>query len=182
MIITKKSLGRRTFLRGVGASIALPFLDAMVPALNAAPAAKPPPRLGFFYVPNGIYPPSFHPAGDGGTQFTLSPVLKPLEPVRQHVTILSGLSNLTPGRGGGGHSSAHSGWLNGAPSKKTEGSDIRAGKTLDQYAADTLGANTIFRPPDLSPTSDDHANSVSTCVARVYAILSGGGFIFISGK
>ncbi len=153
MIITKKSLGRRTFLRGVGASIALPFLDAMVPALNAAPAAKPAPRLGFFYVPNGIYPPSFHPAGDGGTQFTLSTVLKPLEPVRQHVTVLSGLANLTTGRGGGGHSSAHSGWLNGAVSKKTEGSDIRAGKTLDQYAADKLGAATILRSLELTTES-----------------------------
>ncbi len=153
MVITKKSLERRTFLRGVGATIALPFLDAMVPALGAVTTSKPVQRLGFFYVPNGIYPPSWHPAGDGGTQFALSPVLAPLEPVRQHVNILTGLSNLATAKGGGGHSSAHSGWLNGAPSKKTEGSDIRAGKTLDQYAADTLGATTILRSLELTTES-----------------------------
>ena len=64
MIITKLSLDRRTFLRGVGATVALPFLDAMVPAL--ATAATPPMRLGFVYVPNGMYLPNFHPAGEGG--------------------------------------------------------------------------------------------------------------------
>jgi hypothetical protein len=151
MIITKKSLARRTFLRGVGATIALPFLDAMVPALNGATAAKPVPRLGFFYVPNGIYPPDFHPAGNGGTNFTFSPVLLPLEPVREHVTVLSGLCNLNTG--GGGHTTGNSGWLNGTPSKKTEGSDISAGKTLDQYAADTLGAATILRSLELTTES-----------------------------
>ena len=151
MIITKKSLARRTFLRGVGATIALPFLDAMVPALNGATAAKPVPRLGFFYVPNGIYPPDFHPAGNGGTNFTFSPVLLPLEPVREHVTVLSGLCNLNTG--GGGHTTGNSGWLNGTPSKKTEGSDINAGKTLDQYAADTLGAATILRSLELTTES-----------------------------
>ena len=151
MIITKKSLARRTFLRGVGATIALPFLDAMVPALNGATAAKPVPRLGFFYVPNGIYPPDFHPAGNGGANFTFSPVLLPLEPVREHVTVLSGLCNLNTG--GGGHTTGNSGWLNGTPSKKTEGSDISAGKTLDQYAADTLGAATILRSLELTTES-----------------------------
>ena len=80
MIITKLSLDRRTFLRGVGATVALPFLDAMVPAL--ATAATPPMRLGFVYVPNGMYLPNFHPAGEGGTTFELTPVLQPIEPVR----------------------------------------------------------------------------------------------------
>ncbi len=155
MVITQKSLERRTFLRGLGATVALPFLDAMVPALGttAAAAAKPVQRLGFFYVPNGIYPRSWHPTGDGGSRFTLSPVLEPLEPVRQHVNVLSGLSNLATAKGGGGHSSAHSGWLNGAPSKKTEGSDIRAGKTLDQYAADVMGTDTILRSLELTTES-----------------------------
>ena len=153
MFITKKSIARRTLLRGAGAAVALPFLGAMVPALNAAPALRPIPRIGFFYVPNGIHPPSFHPAGDGGTAYAPTPVLAPLEAVREHVTVLTGLSNLATARGGGGHSSAHSGWLNGAPSKKTEGSDIRAGKTLDQYAADQLGATTILRSLELTTES-----------------------------
>lgn len=153
MFITNKSLDRRTFLRGAGATIALPFVSAMVPAFNAVAATTPVQRLGFFYVPNGIYPPSFHPEGDGGTDYTLTPVLTPLDTVRQHVNVLTGLSNIATARGGGGHSSAHSGWLNGAPSKKTEGSDIRAGKTLDQYAADKLGTSTILRSLELTTES-----------------------------
>ena len=67
MFITKKALSRRTFLRGMGATLALPLLDAMVPALTAVQqsAAQPVPRLGFFYVPNGIYPPAWRPTGEG---------------------------------------------------------------------------------------------------------------------
>ena len=76
MIITKMSLGRRTFLRGVGATIALPLLDSMVPALSAAPKAMP--RFGVFYVPNGMFLPNFHPAGEGVTNYVLSPTLMPL--------------------------------------------------------------------------------------------------------
>ena len=94
MIVTKKHLSRRTVLRGLGATIALPFLDAMVPALaGAQTAANPVPRLGFFYVPNGMYLPNFHPAGNGGTNFALTPTLKvkrrgyPAEPlVMSHPT------------------------------------------------------------------------------------------------
>ena len=153
MFITNKAISRRQLLRGSGAAVALPFLGAMVPALGANPAPRMPPRLAFFYVPNGIVPASFHPAGDGGRDYALTPVLAPLESVRNHVTVLSGLSNIATARGGGGHSSAHSGWLNGAPSKQTEGSDIRAGKTLDQYAADTLGADTILRSLELTTES-----------------------------
>ena len=153
MFITNKAISRRQLLRGTGAAVALPFLGAMVPALKASAATRSPPRLAFFYVPNGIVPASFHPAGDGRPDYAMTPVLSPLETVRDHVTVLTGLSNLATARGGGGHSSAHSGWLNGAPSKKTEGSDIRAGKTLDQYAADTLGADTILRSLELTTES-----------------------------
>ena len=153
MFITGKAISRRHLLRGSGAAVALPFLGAMVPALRASAATRPPPRLAFFYVPNGIVPASFHPEGNGGPDYALTPVLTPLKSVRHHVTVLSGLSNIATARGGGGHSSAHSGWLNGAPSKKTEGSDIRAGKTLDQYAADSLGADTILRSLELTTES-----------------------------
>src|SRR2546427_6145188 len=93
MIISKLSLNRRTFMRGVGATIALPFLDAMVPALSAAAAADAV-RLGFVYVPNGMYLPNFHPAGEGGTAYELTPILKPLEALREHVVVVSGLSNM----------------------------------------------------------------------------------------
>ena len=77
MFITKLSLDRRTFLRGAGVAVALPFLDAMVPALDAAPTA--PRRLGFVYVPNGMWPPNFHPEGNGGASYQITPVLRAVE-------------------------------------------------------------------------------------------------------
>ena len=80
MFITKKSLPRRTFLRGSGAILALPLLDSMIPALTAAP--NPVSRLAFFDVPNGVYPPNFHPTATGAN-FEFTPVLKPLEPFRE---------------------------------------------------------------------------------------------------
>jgi len=156
MVITKRALPRRTFLRGLGAGIALPFLDAMVPALGAA-SVKPVQRLGFFYVPNGMFLPNFHPSGDGGSSFTFTPVLKPLEPFRDRVTVVSGLSNLgviSPNEGGGVHTRAHGGWLNGVLPKRTEGADITAGKTIDQYAADRLGADTPLRSLELTTESN----------------------------
>ncbi len=155
MIITKMALPRRTFLRGMGAAIALPFLDSMVPALSARSSTGVP-RLGFFYVPNGMYLPNFHPAGEGGTTFDFTPVLKPLEPLREHVTVVSGLSNLgviSTNEGGGVHTRAHAGWLNGVLPKRTEGADITAGKTIDQYAADKLGADTPLRSLELTTES-----------------------------
>lgn len=154
MILTKRALDRRTFLRGVGVSLALPWLEAMVPALSAAPAA--PARLGFFYVPNGMYLPNFHPAGPGGPGFTFTPVLSPLEPFRDHLTVVSGLSNagvVSSNEGGGVHTRAHAGWLNGVLPKRTEGADITAGKTIDQYAADKLGAETPLRSLELTTES-----------------------------
>ncbi len=102
-------------------------------------------RMGFFYVPNGMFLPNFHPGGSGGRAFELTPILKPLEPFRDQITVVSGLSNLgviSPNEGGGVHTRAHGGWLNGVLPKRTEGADITAGKTIDQYAADKLGADT----------------------------------------
>src|SRR5580658_3138398 len=158
MIITKQALARRTFLRGIGTAIALPFLDAMVPARGAAAElSKAPMRMGFFYVPNGMYLPNFHPVGEGGTSFEFTPILKPLEPFRGQVTVLSGLSNLgviSPKEGGGVHTRAHAGWLNGVLAKRTEGSDILAGKTIDQYAADKLGTDTPLRSLELTTESN----------------------------
>jgi hypothetical protein len=155
MIITKMAIPRRTVLRGMGAMIALPFLDAMTPALRAASttAASGVPRLGFFYVPNGMYLPNFHPTGNGGKSFELTPILKPLEPLREHITVLSGLSNthvISYNEGGGVHTRAHAGWLNGVLPKRTEGTDITAAKTIDQYAADKLGEGTSLRSLELT--------------------------------
>lgn len=156
MVITKMALPRRTFLRGMGAAVALPFLDSMVPAFAAAPAAAAVQRLGFFYVPNGMYLPNFHPVGETGSNFVFTPVLKPLERFRSQVNIVSGLSNLgviSQNEGGGVHTRAHAGWLNGVLPKRTEGADITAGKTIDQYAADKLGADTPLRSLELTTES-----------------------------
>ena|SRR5437867_10688699 len=94
-IITKMSLPRRTFLRGVGATLALPLLDAMVPALSerTRTAAKPTPRLGFIYVPNGAVMDKWPPAGNGKT-FEFSQGLSPLAPFRDRVLVLSGLAQM----------------------------------------------------------------------------------------
>ena len=159
MIITRRSLPRRTVLRGLGATLALPLLDAMVPALSATAqtAANPVPRLGFFYGPNGMFLRNFHPAGDGGANFAMTPILEPLEPFRDQLTVVSGLSNrgvVSPNKGGGVHSRAHAGWLNGVLPNKTEGADLRAGKTVDQYAADVLGADTSLRSLELTTDSN----------------------------
>jgi hypothetical protein len=147
MFITKRSLSRRTVLRGFGATLALPLLDAMAPALAArgqAGAAAPVARLGFFYAPNGMYVPSFVPT-TAGRDFEFSPILKPLEPFRNQVTVVTGLSNAradTFGEAGGPHTRCHATWLSGVRPKRTEGADIQAGMTIDQHAAQELGRET----------------------------------------
>src|SRR4030081_2961315 len=122
MIITRLSLDRRAFLRGAGVTLALPFLDAMVPALSAAPAAAGPQRLGFVYVPNGMFLPNFHPEGSGARANTRTGVLKPLEALREHVVVVSGLSNmpvLANDQGGGVHTRNHAGGLRGGLPERT---------------------------------------------------------------
>ena len=159
MIVTKKALPRRTVLRGIGATVALPFLDAMAPALTATSRtpANPIPRLGFIYAPNGMFLPNFHPVGGGGRGFEFTPILRPLERFRDQMVVVSGLSNngvVSPNEGGGVHTRAHGGWLSGVLPKRTEGADIRAGKTIDQYAADQLGAETSLRSLQLTTDSN----------------------------
>src|ERR1700730_10679125 len=94
MFITKMALPRRTFLRGMGVTLALPLLDAMVPALSAvaSSAAKPVRRLGFIYTPNGATMAAWTPPGDGSTLETLSPTLSPLERFKDQVVVPTGLS------------------------------------------------------------------------------------------
>ena len=143
MIIKKKSLGRRTFLRGAGATLALPFLDAMAPALSAS-TGSPARRLGFFYIPNGAVMDKWTPAG-AGANFEWSPILKPLEPLHEQITIVSGLGHRNAdsfGDGNGDHSRASATWLTGVHPKRTEGADVQAGTTADQLAARELGQYT----------------------------------------
>jgi hypothetical protein len=146
MMVTKIALPRRTFLRGLGATIALPFLDAMVPALSAAPTAAPR-RLGFIYgSPNGIIQKAFVPTTVGPV-FELSPILQPLAPVRDQLLVLSGLAHRQAdsfGDGNGDHPRGTAVWLSGvhAWDRRGPGSLVSLGTTVDQIAARELGRET----------------------------------------
>jgi hypothetical protein len=171
MVITKMALPRRTFLRGMGATLALPLLDSMVPALSAAQnAAKPVPRLGFFYAPNGTYLPNFHPR-IVGKDFELTPVLKPLEPLREHLVVVSGLANKGAenlSEGGGVHTRVGTSWLSGIRPKKTEGADIEAGVSIDQMAAPVISGDTPLQSLQLALDYDFVVGSCENGYSCVY--------------
>jgi hypothetical protein len=154
MMITKMALPRRTFLRGVGASLALPLLDAMVPALSALAKtpARPASRLGFIYVPNGAVMNKWTPAQEGRA-FELSPTLAPLEPFRQQTLVVSGLAQLQANSfddGAGDHSRGTAAWLSGIHAKRTEGADVQLGVTADQIAAKEFGQYTQLASLELA--------------------------------
>jgi len=160
MIVTRKHLARRTFLRGMGASIALPWLDAMRPAM----AATPPPamRLSFVYIPNGAIMPAWRPA-TVGKDFEFTRILKPLEPFRENVLVLGGLDQhnaLALGDGPGDHARAGACFLTGVHPKKTSGADLAAGVSADQVAAAALGQRTKF--PSLELGCED-SRTVGNC-------------------
>lgn len=138
--ITKKCLPRRTFLRGVGATLALPLLDAMVPAATpwAKTAAKPVRRLGFVFMPMGCDQSRWTPPDD--TLEALSPILSSLAPVREHVTVLTNLElqNAYPGS----HATSNAAFLSAAKAKLTESTDYYLGTTVDQIAAQHIGQET----------------------------------------
>jgi len=141
MILTKKFMPRRTFLRGMGATLALPLLEAMVPAATplAKTAANPLRRLGFVFMPMGCDQSRWTPAG-GAKLDQLSPILSSLEPVKEHVTVITNLElqNAYPGS----HATSNSAFLSAAKAKLTESSDYRLGTTVDQIAAQQIGQET----------------------------------------
>ena len=148
MIVTGKHLNRRTVLRGIGTTLALPFLDAMVPAFaqTRLSAAKPAVRMGFVYVPNGIIASAWTPSTEG-TGFEFNSTMKALEPFREQTLVLSGLAQIkgrSYGDGAGDHARAGATWLTGVHPKKTEGADLHAGISADQVAARQFGAQTQF--------------------------------------
>lgn len=151
MIITRRVLPRRVFLRGTGAAMALPLLDAMVPALTAQSrtAAAPVRRLGFIYVANGVAMNhkgvNYWKPGTDGRGIDLTPILTPLAAFKDQLTVVSGTSHLQAlplGDGQGEHTRASATWLNGVHPRHTQGADVRAGVTADQIAATALGAET----------------------------------------
>lgn len=137
--VTRKHLPRRTLLRGLGAAVALPFLDAMTPALTAA--AKPPVRLLFGYVPNGAIMPQWTPQKEG-RDFAFTPILKPLEPFRADVQVLTGLAHRTGEGPAGDHARAGGTYLTGVCPKRTTSADVEVGVSVDQLAAQAIGKST----------------------------------------
>jgi Protein of unknown function (DUF1552) len=143
-------ISRRTALRGMGVSIALPFLEAMRPAAVRAGSvdrADAPMRLAFLYVPNGVHLPDWTPRDAAGGGLELSRILEPLRAVKDEVLVLSGLT-LNPARalgdGGGDHARAMASFLTGRHPRKTDGADLQAGISVDQLAAREIGSATRF--------------------------------------
>lgn len=156
--ITKKFMPRRTFLRGVGATMALPLLDSMVPAATPLirTAATPVRRLGFVFMPMGCDNTRWTPPGD--TLDQLSPILSSLAPVRQHVTAISNLElqNAYPGS----HATSNAAFLSAAKAKLTESTDYYLGTTVDQIAAQRIGQGTQLPSLELAM---DHLQVVGQC-------------------
>jgi Protein of unknown function (DUF1552) len=147
VIITRKHVSRRTLLRGLGAAVALPALDAMIPALSFGKTVAQkisPSRMVFVYVPNGIDMRNWTPAADGQA-FSLPKILQPVAPVQDDLLVLTGLmdkNGAALGDGPGDHARASASFLTGVHPKKTAGSDISVGISVDQLAAQKVGKAT----------------------------------------
>jgi hypothetical protein len=161
MFITKRSLARRTFLRGLGTTLALPLVDAMVPALTAAAqtAAAPPRRAGFIYVPHGVILPQWTPPSSA-PGFELPPILQPLAPFRDALTVVSNLAR--PEELLQDHACTGS-WLTGVPPKRTEGNDFQAARSIDQVIAARIGRDTMF--PSLEVATEDFGALLGACMS-----------------
>ena len=161
MFITKRALPRRTFLRGMGTTLALPLLDAMVPALTATAqtAAQPTPRAGFIYVPHGVILNQWTPASTTAG-FELPTILQPLAPYRDSLTIVSNLAR--PEELLQDHACTGS-WLTGVPPKRTEGSDFLAARSVDQLIAARIGGDTMF--PSLEVATEDFGALLGACMS-----------------
>ena len=165
--ISKKALPRRTFLKGLQATLALPLLDAMIPAATAMARtpAKPIRRLGFVYVPMGCDHARWTPAGEG-TLGELSPILMPLEPVKKQLTVITNLrlEKSYPGT----HDTANAGFLSAAFAKHTESSDYYLGTTVDQVAAKQIGRDTQLPSLELCMDLNPGAGVCNNGYACVY--------------
>ena len=147
MIVTKKHLPRRTFLRGAGTTLALPLLDAMVPALRAErnTAAAPVRRLGFLFYPLGVDQDKWRPTGEG-SDYKLSPALAPLAPHRNKFVVVSGLSSDPDRTKAGFHDRALASFMTGVEPTKGK---VQVGISVDQVAAQALGKETQFASLEL---------------------------------
>jgi hypothetical protein len=173
MTISGKHLSRRTLLRGVGAAVALPVLDAMRPAF-AAPnrlSGYAPPRLAFLYVPNGVIMPDWTPAKQGA-DFELTRILAPLKDFREDILVLSGLTQNNGralGDGPGDHARAASSFLTGVHPKKTSGADIQLGVSVDQVAAGKIGGDTRIASLELGTEPGQLAGNCDSGYSCAYS-------------
>jgi len=167
MFLTKKAIPRRTFLRSAQAALALPLLDAMIPAATAwdQTPAKPVPRLGFVFIPMGCDQARWTPPGQGKLD-ELSPILTPLKPVKDQVTVITNtrLQNAYPGT----HDTSNSAFLSAASSKHTESSDYFLGTTVDQIAAQQMGRETQLASLQLAMDLNPLAGVCNNGYACVY--------------
>src|SRR3954454_12510067 len=168
-----ESVSRRRFLHGVGATIALPALASLTPrGVFAARSVTAPTRMACVYVPNGATPAAWWPAGEGGADFALSPTLGPLASVRNQIQVIAGLQNLSAEAGpdgAGDHARAGGTFLTGVRIKKTAGSDIHSGVSIDQVVAQQIGHLTRFPSLELSCDSVRKAGDCDSGYSCAYA-------------
>lgn len=173
MMIFRKAIPRRSFLRGAGAVLALPFLDSMIPALAAAtdPANVRPTRLSFIEVPNGIIMDQWTPATTGAN-YELTPVLQPLAAYRDRMLVLGGLAQNEAGKQdgeiGGDHPRACTAFLTGAHARMTSGADLRAGISIDQVAAQEFGKHTQLASLEIGMESAEIVGSCESAYSCAY--------------
>jgi hypothetical protein len=169
MIIHRRSISRRGVLRGAGAALALPFLDAMTPALSAQ--VPRPIRLSFIEVPNGIIMDKWTPAREG-EGFELTPVLAPLAKFRSRMLVIGGLdqnqAEAMPNEVGGDHPRACTAWLTGAHARMTSGADLRAGISVDQVAAKEFGKYTQVASLEVGLESADVVGACESAYSCAY--------------
>ena len=157
MFISKKHLPRRTFLKGIGATVALPLLDAMVPAFAATATGTP--RIGFVYVPHGMVMKRFTP-DTAGKGFAFKDINRSLEPYRNRLNIVSRLHHRAADSTAV-HSLSPTTWLSGVRPKPTQGVDAYAGVTADQIAARAIGQDTLL--PSMELATEDHSGLIGAC-------------------
>jgi len=168
-------LSRRTVLRGLGVTMSLPWLEAMGPltawADNPAPGKAAPNRMAFLYVPNGVNMADWTPTQEG-TEFELPEILKPLANVRDRLMVLTGLTAdkaRANGDGAGDHARALAAFLTGAQPRKTDGTDIRAGLSVDQVAASRVGDKTRLPSLEIGAEAGSMAGNCDSGYSCVYS-------------
>jgi hypothetical protein len=168
-MMTRKALPRRTFLRGLGAAVALPWLESMTPAMASAAASKPPVRMGFVYVPNGMDVRNWNLDYEGKLG-SLSRIMKPLEPLRDEITVLSNLTH-NNGRalldGAGDHGRCCGSYLTGIQPKKSA-TDIHVGISCDQIVANAIGNQTRFPSLELGMEDSRQAGDCDSGYSCAY--------------